>query len=299
MNMYMAIRNFAILNEKIASLIPKFWDSYQLLLKIIQEIQLTSELQGLNRTGLTLDKNKLKNSLIAMAVKYSNKVSIYARLNNNDTLLKEVKMSESDFSRLSGLIILEKAQLVYDKTEANLDKLADQGINAETQKKFLETLKAYNDLLSMPRTSSAERKRETQKLPGLFANADLQVNIMDMAASSAKGEYPDFYNGYKASRQLVDTSSGSLALKASAREAISGAPVSGAKFTFKPESGGNGSGNGEIIKKTSKKGNFQMKSMVPGGYKVLITGKGYINKEVSLNVTDGERSELVVELEKA
>lgn len=300
MNMYLAVRNFAVLNEKIASSIPKFRESLQILLRIIQEINTTSENQGLNRTGLTLDKEKLKKELIALAVINSNKVSILAKLNKNDTLLKEVKMMESDFARLSGVSVLEKAKIVYDRTEVNLDKLAEQGVTAETQKKFLDTINYFNSLLSMPRSGRAERRRETQKLKVLFASADEQVAIMDMAAATVKGEYPDFYNEYRSSRVLVDTGSGSLALKAMAKAAVSGEPVSGAIFTFKADtamiSGGNG--NREIVKKTSKKGGFQLKSIDPGNYKVLITREGFKSTELTLVVTGVQRAEMNVELEK-
>lgn len=300
MNMYLAIRNLAVLNEKIVSTIPKFRESLQILLKIIQEINTTSENQGLNRTGLTLDKEKLKKELISQAVMNSNKVAILAKLNNNDTLLKEVKMRESDFTKLSGVTVLEKAKIVYDRTEANIEKLAEQGVTAETQKKFLDTINSFNSLLSMPRSGRAERRRETQKLKVLFAGADEQVEIMDMAAATVKGEYPDFYNEYRASRVLVDTGSGSLALKAMAIAAGSGEPVSGAVFTFKADpvmiSGSNGSR--EIVKKTSKKGGFQLKSIDPGDYKVIITSKGFKSTEVALTVSEGERAELNVELEK-
>ena len=54
----------------------------------------------------------------------------------------------------------------------------------------------------------------------------------------------------------------------------------------------------EIVKKTSEKGNFHLKSMEPGTYKVAVSKEGYRGTEVIINVTNGERSELVVELEK-
>jgi hypothetical protein len=73
-------------------------------------------------------------------------------------------------------------------------------------------------------------------------------------------------------------------------------PVSGAIFIFKNETGSNG--NGEIVKKTSKKGNFHVKSMEAGTYNVGVSKKGYKNIEVSIVVADGERSQLTVELEK-
>jgi uncharacterized membrane protein len=99
----------------------------------------------------------------------------------------------------------------------------------------------------------------------------------------------------------VDTNAGVLALKATAKEVTSGEPVHGAIFTFSHEadklSGSNGIG--EITKKTSKKGNFHIKNMRAGTYDVVISKPGYKDKAVTVSITDGERSELNVELEKA
>jgi Prealbumin-like fold domain len=85
------------------------------------------------------------------------------------------------------------------------------------------------------------------------------------------------YNGYKTSRKLVDTNTGVLALKASAKEVTSGEPVHGAIFTFSHESDklSGSNGIGEITKKTTKKGNFHIKNMKAGTYKVFISKPGY------------------------
>ena len=70
-----------------------------------------------------------------------------------------------------------------------------------------------------------------------------------------------------------------------------------AVFTFNHEMPGS-NGNGQIVKKTSEKGNFQIKSMQPGSYNVIVTREGFKNKEVSVVIIDGERCELKVELER-
>ncbi|MDO9340814.1 MAG: carboxypeptidase-like regulatory domain-containing protein [Bacteroidales bacterium] len=301
LRMYLGTRNFVSQNEATANRIPKFATAYAILLNTTDEIQLIGEMQGINKTGLAMDKNKLKMTLIALAVKYSNKVAILAKLTNNDTLLKEVRFNESDLVRLSEVTLKERVQIIYDKAEANIVNLAEQGITPDTQKVFLETITAFNKALETSRTGIAEKRKATQKLPVLFDKADSEIEIMDLAAGSSKDEFPDFFNGYKTSRKLIDSNSGTLALIASARELINGEPLSGAIFIFTHEAsiatGSNG--NGEIVKKTSKKGNFHVKNMEPGTYKVVVSKQGFKKKEVTVSIADGERSELNVEMEKA
>ena len=301
LNMYLSVRNYGNLNEAVAKNIPKFASSFVNLQNIIAEIQLIGEMQGVNKTGLAIDKNKLKKKLIALALKNSNKVAILAKLNNNDTLLKEIRFTESDLVKLPGVTLKEQVQIIYDRVETNIGNLAEQGITPDTQKMFLETITAFNNALATPRTGIAEKRKATQKLPVLFDTADAEIEIMDLAAGSAKGEYPDFFNGYKTSRKLIETSSGSLALKATARDLTNGEPLSDVNFIFIHEvsEAAGSKGNGQIVKKTSKKGNFQVKSMEPGTYKVEVSKQGYKKKEVSVSIADGERSMLNVELEKA
>jgi uncharacterized membrane protein len=57
-------------------------------------------------------------------------------------------------------------------------------------------------------------------------------------------------------------------------------------------------GIGKMTKKTASKGSFQIKKMQSGTYKVLVQKPGYKDKEVSVSISDGERSEIVVEMEK-
>jgi uncharacterized membrane protein len=100
---------------------------------------------------------------------------------------------------------------------------------------------------------------------------------------------------------LIDTGSGKIALKATVKELTSGEPVHAALFTFTHEADkySGGTGNGEVTKKTTKKGNFHIKNMKEGTYKVVVSKPGYKDKEVTVSVADDERSELNVELEKA
>ena len=301
LNMYLGVRNYGNQNEQVANAIPKFGSSFEMLKKTTDEIQLIGEMQGVNKTGLASDKNKLKKTLIALAVKNSNKVAILAKLSNNDTLLNEVSFNETQLIRLPGVTLKERVQIIYDKVEANIGNLAEQSITPDTQKLFLETITAFNNALATPRTGIAEKRKATQKLLVLFDTADSLIEIMDLAAGSVKDEQPDFFNGYKTSRKLVDTNTGLLALKATAKELTSGKPVSGAIFTFNHDNANLAVSNlnGEITKKTSKKGSFHIKNMQAGTYRVIVRKPGYKEKEVLVSVADGERSVLNVELEKA
>lgn len=300
LRMYLAVRNFVTINESVAILIPKFIASYGILLGATNEIQIIGERQGVDKTGVAIDKNKIKKKLIELALKNSRKIAALAKFNNNDTLLKEIRFNESDLLRGQEIRLRDNCKTIYDRGEANIASLAEHGITPESQKEFLDTLTAFNNVLEMPRTGKGEKKKLTERLTVLFDTADNAIEIMDYAVGIVKDEQVDFCNAYKTNRKLVDTNTRTVSLKAKATEVITGTPLRGVIFTFKQENISPDliGGNGKLVKKTATKGSFQVKNMQAGTYKVLIQKPGYKDKEVSVSISDGERSELVVEMEK-
>jgi Carboxypeptidase regulatory-like domain len=300
LRMYLAVRNFVGINDAVAKVIPKFMASYGTLQTATNEIQLIGEKQGIDNTGVAIDKNKLKIKLIELALKNSRKISALAKFNNNDTLLKEVRFNESDLLRGQEVKLRDNCKTIYDCGEANIAALAEHGVTPDTQKEFLDTLTAFNNSLEMPRTGKGEKKKLTERLTILFDTADKAIELMDYAVGIVKDEQVDFCNAYKMNRKLVDTNTGKVALKAKATDGLTGAPIKGVIFTFHPEgvSSTLTAGNGKLVKKTANKGSFQIKNMDAGTYKVSVSKPGYKDKEVSVSISDGERSDLMVLLEK-
>lgn len=301
LNMQLTVRNCVTQNETVANSIPKFSENYLILQSTTNEIQEIGKLQGTNRTGIASDKNKLKKTLIALAAKNSRKITALAAFINSDALLKEVRYNEAQLERLAETTLIEKAMTIYSSAEANIGKLAEHGITPETQKVFIDTITALNNALKTPRSSIAEKKKATERLTVLFQTADNAIEMMDFAVGIVKDEQVDFVTAYKTSRKLVDISTGNVSLKAKATDITNGTPLKGVIFTFTPESARASvtGGNGQMVKKTATKGSFQIKNMPAGTYKVLVQKPGYKEKEVSVSISDGERSDLKVELEKA
>lgn len=300
LNMQLTVRNCVALNEAVAKTIPKFMENYSILQTTTNEIQEIAILQGTDKTRVASDKNKLKKILIAMAAKNSRKVAALAKFINSDKLLNEVRYNEAQLERFAETTLIEKAMTIYSRAEENIGALAEHGITPETQKVFIETITALNNVLKTPRSNIGERKKATEKLTVLFDTADKALEMMDFAVGIVKDEQVDFVTAYKTARKLVDTNTGNVSLKAKATDALTGTPVSGVLFTFKHDNLSMElvSGNGKISKKTASKGSFQIKNMQAGTYKVLVQKPGYKDKEVSVSISDSERSDLNVVLEK-
>jgi len=301
LNMYLAVRNFIIQNEAVANVIPKLTSVYAVLERTITQIQSIGEQQKDVKTGFAKDKKRLREALIAIASDNSRKLAAVAKFTRNETLMDKVRFTLTELRRMTDVALKDYAMILYEKVESNLDKLAEYENSPETQKAFMEVITAYNASLSTPRSGIAEKRQATQKLVVLFEEADTIIEEMDFAVGAVQSKNPDFVNGYKTVRKLVDTSAGNLALKATAKDVSNGSPIKGVVFVFRIDGGSSAAtgGNGEISKKTAEKGSFNIKSMPSGTYRVQVSKPGYKEKEVTVSVADGERSELVVELEKA
>lgn len=81
-------------------------------------------------------------------------------------------------------------------------------------------------------------------------------------------------------------------------EAANGTAIRGAKISFVHDGKAVKSIAQTIVKKTAVKGGLSLKSLPAGIYNVSISKNGYREQLVMLAVSDGERSELKVKLEK-
>jgi hypothetical protein len=298
--MYFSVRNFFITNEATAKTIPFFSEKNSIFENALREIQ-TCEMQKDAITGIAKEKKKQKESLIRISADYSKMLAAIAKFDNNDKLMDKIRFRISDLKRMKDVELRDYAKIIYDNMDANIGKLAEYEITPDTQKVYMDTINSYDAVLSTPRTVIAERSQTTKRLAGLFNNADAALTELDFAIEAGQPKQPEFFNNYKAVRKIVDTGNGRLALRGAAVDMYSGRPLSGAIFVFRPEGGKAAftASNGEIIKKTASKGIFHIKSIPAGTYKVSIQKSGYKDKEVSVTISDGERRDLKVELEKA
>lgn len=301
LRMYLAVRDFLVPNEAITKELPEFTPRFTTFQSNIKQIQLIGESQKDVRTGLAKDKKDLRSTLITLAADNSRKVCAFAENTNNKPLIDEVNFSISDFGRMTDVALKDFAEILYKKAEAIISSLASYGITPETQKVLADLIAAYDASLAKPRVGISEKSQATKELEVLFDSSESILKKMDKILGIIRLTQVNFFNGYTSVRKLVDTNTGYIALKATAIDLTNGAPLKGVIFTFKPDGtkANFTGGNGEMTKKTADKGSFHIKNMHAGTYKVVVRKPGYKEQEVTVSVSDGERSDLNVEMEKA
>jgi hypothetical protein len=124
---------------------------------------------------------------------------------------------------------------------------------------------------------------------------------LDLDIEVFKTLKPDFYSQYKTARIVISTNGSATSVIGSVTVAGTGEPLKGVTFTFEVVNNGQMKGAATdmapIIKKSAEKGKFRAK-LPENTYRVTVEKIGFKKQEVIITVTNGESTNLNIELEK-
>jgi ABC-type transporter Mla subunit MlaD len=89
---------------------------------------------------------------------------------------------------------------------ANLEHLGDYGVNEARLQTIDELSQAFSELIGRPRAVIDARKRATSSLPTLMADADKYLAKLDRLADVLNEDYPEFAEGFRTSRKIINVS---------------------------------------------------------------------------------------------
>jgi hypothetical protein len=300
LRMYLVVTEFLTRNEDVMKNVPHFKESFSEFKNILDQIDLTRVNQGTSRKGIAEEKKKRRKNLISEASDTIRKLAAFAKVNDNLRLLTQVHLSKSELEDMRDVDLKSQVEIIYKEADSIIGELQVYHINPESQKIYREAIDAFDESLAKPRLGITEKSVATKQLSELMGKAYSLLLDIDIEIGIIMHKEVDFYNGYKSARKLVYTRAGRLQLRASVKELATGLPVKGAVFTFSPDGlpGGKNDRHLKIVKKSARKGGLQIHNMPPGTYYVVINKPGYREKTTTGTVIHGERSEMVVELEK-
>lgn len=305
--MYLAVKDYLTANATIVSALPNCSIYVTNFQNSITGIQTYAEQQMFDKSGISASKKQLRNTLVALAIDTSRKLTAYAKFANNQVLLKETKFTESDLKSGADTTLRDYAQGIYDRAQTNLTALATYGVSAATQTALQAAITAFVASIPKPRLGITDKKQSTIQLAKNFEAADLALENIDIIIEMVRVSQANFYNGYKTARKIVETGKNSLSVKGVVTDAATGEPLKGAIINFCPEcaeptqkvaANGMSAAKEEVVltKRTAEKGGFNIKSLPEGVYSVTIKKNGYKEQVVTVAVTDGETGDLNVGL---
>jgi hypothetical protein len=288
LSMYEVTRDLLAATEaEIIDAMPLMSDYRTNLTNNIISISNYGSSQKLNRKGITDDKGSLRNVAITKASDTARKVQGFAVNTNNLVLLKEVKYTSPQLSKLADNILVIVCNIIYDKAKANLAALVPYGIEDPDLVELRKAIDQYDVSIPKPRTGIVTKKIATLTIKQLFTATDtLLKDQMDVLVGIVKDAYPLFYVNYTNSRKIINPGTHPLAIRCQVVDEENN-PIPGVIANVLDST---------ATYKTKTKGYFYVKTFPEGTYQFTFTKEGYETQPTTVVVNKGERTDLKVTL---
>ena len=184
-------------------------------------------------------------------------LSIYENFRNPISIISRIKDTEMDM----------RANVVADFAKTNLPQLKNHGMTQKMINNYKKEIAGYKKFLVAPQMILIERKTATAYMKLLFKKISEQLNLhLDNNMMQYKIEQNDFYEVYKNVRIIYDNPTIHKSLRGKVTNKKTGKPEEDVSVTVIPE---NNPKNTKFKKITSKKGNYEYKSLPEGKCKVI------------------------------
>jgi hypothetical protein len=301
--MSLASSIFLNANATITSTLPNYAGYFSIIQSTNTQIQAVHVKQEADKSGDTNAKKQLRATLIAQAIDVSRRVVAFATNANNSALLALVDYTESDLKKASDQKLVSICQVIYENANTNVAALASYGVVAKTLSTLQTSITSFNSSIPKGRVDTTDSGDATQQLTTLFKTLTTNWAKIDTLVEMVRTSQPNFYNEYQKVRKVIETGTGSLAVKGLVTDAMTGEPIKNATLSFSLE--GNNitakvakAATDSVIKKTAEKGGFNIKSLPSGMYTVTIKKVGYADQVATVAVADGELTDLNIQLSK-
>lgn len=289
--MLLSLRDYLIQYNSIVLTIPNLSDLLTNLQTLINQIQTISVSQIVNQTGVKVNKEELRNNVVVIGGDVARRLSAYATIANNDSLFQEVHISDAELLKLSDERLRDTIQLIYDRGMTNVTTASVYGINARLLTSLQYALNAFSVAIPKPRLTITERRQATIQMAKLFDDVDALLMKIDILVDIIKLTQSSFYSGFKSARVLIDRGGRKRMLTMFVVDLSDGTPIKGVTCKFSLETH-------EIVKKSSVKGGFFIKSMPEGVYKLRANKSGYKELVRDVAVVKNESSRLTISIGK-
>jgi hypothetical protein len=296
LKMYISVHEFLLGNPATTALLSDFDSLFTPFSDVIDEIRKIRETQEINITGIALTKNEKKALVANLGTDLAARLYAYASMKGDQSMMKEVHYTISDLLYCPEGILPDRIHVLVNCATPIIADLKKYGVEQKMIDDLEKALLDFQGAFPQSRLSIAEKRESTLRLNELFLQGDTLLRQMDILMAMLHQTNPEFYNTYKFTRHIVNTSVRSIALVGKATEKSTGKPVKGVQFDFKPvQPGDNGF---SLTKFTTKNGGFQVKNIPTGDYSVTVSKGGFKQQLLAVSVTNVERTEVAAEMEE-
>lgn len=214
LNMFRAVSKHAAKNQAITDSIVAFKNGIIALNTKITAIQTTSGEADLAISGVTTNKNQLREALVQSTFSHISPTMAYAISINDTTLEQQMNLSETDLRRLNDDQIGQDTQTLLGIVNNLVGSLGDYGITPATITSWQNDINNYLNIALDPRLAITHRASLNEELVTLFSEANkILKKTLDPISVSFKPTNKHYLSDFEKAREILDLGKGTTRIK--------------------------------------------------------------------------------------
>lgn len=176
--------------------------------KRIQERLETIEALGQEQeacgTGVTAQKNRVRDLAIESVLGVAGIVAAWARDNGQEEVLNAVQFSRSSLKRMAQAVLLDRLETVHALAKKHERDLTPLGLRVESIKQLETRIEVYDVIVVAPRNAITRKKTLTELLKREIDGLQEMLNgVVDPLMLQFENTAPEFYTAYTHARKVV------------------------------------------------------------------------------------------------
>jgi hypothetical protein len=260
--------------------------SKNLLSNKITELAVQVALQLVNPTGLTEEKNRMRQTLEDQTFVIGSACCSYASATAKPDLYNRCHYTKTDLMRYRDAELLGICTNMQSDAVANGAALVVYGISTPVLTNYQAAITAYSVSMKNPTEALAKRTTATAQiaiqLPKILEiiSTRLDNDIVSMSLTQ-----PAFVETYYNVRAINNSATTTLSLTVTVLEETTNEPIPNADLEIVGEN---------ITRKSSDRGYNTIKNLVSGSHHLKVSHPNYEMQTLNFTVVSGETTELVV-----
>jgi len=293
LQMYLTLRALLRAYPEVLAKLPNGVEYLAALDVVILTIQDNIELKQKGTKTISNQQKEQKAQLKSRILEDGQKLKAYANYQNNANLVEFCSVTETKLGKLNDTEFVVHAKSLYGYIGQALPNLARYQLTPETQASLLELITGFELINPVLSNAQGSYKNLSGNLIVNFKEGDAIVAKLDVEMELVKTTDTQVYNLYRTKRKVdYNTDSNDLVGHINDAETGAGLPNSTLTFTL------NDSTAAPIVKTSADKGGFQIKTIAPGIYTVVITKIGYQTQTLPITIMGDDQFSLDVKLVK-
>ena len=269
LTMYRSVNGFFDIQMPVVASVPALLAGQVNFKAKLSNIESTAALEDEVLTGITTDKKVMKKLVVNQFYENGSMISAYAAGIKDHTLQESVTISISDLNRKNYKELISYCGHVRNMAMAHIEALKDYGMDGGAVPAMDAMLASYGPVTVANRNAVSTRRTYKLALERQIEDMDIFIEtVLDKLVARFRSSNPNFYNGYKFNRSVIDPQTSGTQLKGTIDNSITGKAVAGVTVTAVFN-------NNVFTTRTDAFGNYVLKIPVPGIYTVVFTHPGY------------------------